>query len=1001
MKSPVRVGLFLAGMAALAARLPLGAAQVDQPVSFGKDGKLAYVADAKGNRVPDFSSAGYGGGGVRLPEAAAVVVVSPVDGEDGGRIQAAIDYVSGLAPGPDGLRGAVVLAKGRYEIAGQLRISVGGVVLRGSGSGSDGTVLVATGTDRRSLIEIHGRADRTVDTKRHAVQAAYVPVGAIKIQVADAGAFKAGDLVRIERPSTKEWLQQLGMHEAPARSGFFWRPGTVNVAWDRTVLAVSGDELTLDAPLTTALEAGLGGGTVAAYRWPGRIERVGVEHLRCDSAYDGSNPKDEQHSWMAVHVDAVRDAWIRDVVTEHFASSAVYLAEGASRITVQDCASLSPVSELAGYRRVTFFTAGQQTLFLRCRAEEGRNDFVAGYLAAGPNVFLECLAAPTHGFSGSIGSWASGLLFDNVNIDGGELRLDNLETWNQGVGWSTANSVVWQSKASRLICRIPPGAANWASGVWAMFVGDGIWSMTSEFVKPDSLYRAQLEERLGKKALEIFGATATPPVSEKTPLWERIAAQVRAQSSPATLEARDGLSLDHGWLTARNRLLVGREQDTTWWRGQLNPARTNEVGPNLTRFVPGRTGPGLTDDLVELADSMQASNRVVLRHHWGLWYDRRSDDHQMIRRPDADVWPPFYEQPWLRSGKGEAWDRLSQYDLSRYNPWYFGRLRSFAAVCRERRLVLVDDMYFQHNILEAGAHWASFPWRSANNVQAVGFPEPPPYVGDKRIFMAEAFYDLSHPVRRELHRAYIRQCLANLQDEPNVIHLFGAEFSGPLSFMRFWLDTVAEWEAETGRKPLIGLSAPKDVQDAILDDPQRSRIVSVIDFTYWWRTDKGLYAPPGGANLSPRQEERKWRGGRPSGPSLAAMAREYRERFPEKAIITGLDQSDGWAFAAAGGSLPALPSATDPRLLEALARMSPVKVRHGNRTWVLGEADRQYFVYSYETRPTIDLGASSGSFRVLRVDAKTGAVQDTGETVAAGGSAELKQDGPGAFWLTR
>ena len=36
----------------------------------------------------------------------------------------------------------------------------------------------------------------------------------------------------------------------------------------------------------------------------------------------------------------------------------------------------------------------------------------------------------------------------------------------------------------------------------------------------------------------------------------------------------------------------------------------------------------------------------------------------------------------------------------------------------------------------------------ANNINNTGFPEPVPYAGDKRIFMAEQFYDISNPERR-------------------------------------------------------------------------------------------------------------------------------------------------------------------------------------------------------------------------------------------------------------
>ncbi|MDQ5978063.1 MAG: hypothetical protein QG602_1035, partial [Verrucomicrobiota bacterium] len=255
------------------------------------------------------------------------------------------------------------------------------------------------------------------------------------------------------------------------------------------------------------------------------------------------------------------------------------------------------------------------------------------------------------------------------------------------------------------------------------------------------------------------------------------------------------------------------------------------------------------------------------------------------------VWPPFFEQPFARSGQGTAWDGLSRYDLTKYNPWYFGRLRAFSAEARREGVVLVNEMYFQHNIIESGAHWVDSPWRPVNNINATPFPEPPPFTGDT-IKMADEFYHLSDPDYRALHRAYIRQCLANLAGEPNVIHTLSAENSGPLHFMQFWLDVVAEWKKETGKHPLIALSACKDVQDAILADPVRGATVDIIDLTYWFRTDKGEeFAPAGGQSLAPRQHLRKWKGGRPSAASIRAMAEEYRAKFPGKAVITGLDQA--------------------------------------------------------------------------------------------------------------
>src|SRR5690606_34942746 len=104
-----------------------------------------------------------------------------------------------------------------------------------------------------------------------------------------------------------------------------------------------------------------------------------------------------------------------------------------------------------------------------------------------------------------------------------------------------------------------------------------------------------------------------------------------------------------------------------------------------------------------------------------------------------------------------------------------------------------------------------------------------PYAGDKRIFMAHQFYDIENLERRELHRQYIRQALNNFKDNTGVIQLISEEYTGPLHFVQFWIDVIKEWKQETGKHPIIALSATKDVQDAILADKERAKEVQVID----------------------------------------------------------------------------------------------------------------------------------------------------------------------------
>jgi hypothetical protein len=291
---------------------------------------------------------------------------------------------------------------------------------------------------------------------------------------------------------------------------------------------------------------------------------------------------------------------------------------------------------------------------------------------------------------------------------------------------------------------------------------------------------------------------------------------------------------------------------------------------------------------------------------------------------DGDVWPPFYELPFARTGISSGWDGLSKYDLSKYNSWYWMRLKKFADLADQKGLALIHQNYFQHNIIEAGAHYVDFPWRPVNNINNTGFPEPVPFAGDKRVFMAEQFYDENNPVRRPLHEAYIRQCLDNFKDNNGVIQLIGAEFTGPRHFVAFWLDVINKWE-KSNHKEIIGLSTTKDVQDSILADPPRAAVVDVIDIRQWhYQADGKTYEPKGGQNLAPRQHARLLKPKVSSFDQVYRAVKEYRLKYPGKAVIYSGDGADqfGWAAFMGGGSMANIPH-MDAAFLASASIMKP------------------------------------------------------------------------------
>jgi len=1015
------------------------------PIQISAEGKLTYQANANGDRVPDFSYCGYMLSETPIPEVPVRVIVPAMKGDATEKIQTAIDYVSSLPQNKQGFRGTVLLEKGTFNVGGGLSIRASGVVLRGSGSGPEGTLLIGTGVDRETLIRITGVNNQKVD-KPIQVADTYFPVNATKLTFKNKHAFKVGDPIIVKRPSTKEWLEKIGADKIGVYVDYqltHWEPGDFDQNWYRKVTAVTPESITLDVPLTNSLDPQYGGGNVTKYVWLGQIRNVGVENIRCISAFNPANLKDENHRWMAITLDNVRDAWVRRVVAEHFVSSAVAVWETASRVTVEDCKSLAPVGEIGNYRRYSFQTLGQQVLFQRCYAEYGYHDFSVGFTAAGPNAFVQCYSYMPSNFSGAIGGWASGVLFDKLTVDGGVINLAYRDVDGQGGGWSAANSLAWQSRAAQIYVSDPPTAQNWAYGSWAQGFGNGHHELPHRFLKPESIFYAQLAVRIGKKSVEeekilIYESDRTtaplPALSaqysqrsktpdlimdawidqmiQKYPLHSDLAGakkldKIKFKIKSQEMQKAPIITINNGWIVRGNKVLTGKKNRTTMWRGTTRPSERAKASANLVRFVPGRTGRGLTDNLDTLASDMLRHNVVAMQSFPALWYERRRDDHARTRRANADVWAPFYEQPFSRSGQGEAFDRLSKYDLTQWNTWYWLRLKQFANLADQNGLLFIQEHYLQHNIIEEGAHWADYPWRTANNMNNTGFAENPAYAGDKRIYMAEEFYDTTHTVRKALHRAYIRKSLDNFKGNTNIIHHLGIEYTGPLHFVQFWLDVIGEWEKENNQHVLVMLPGTKDVQDAILADPIRSTVVDAIDVIQWqFRQDGTLYAPTGGQSLAPRQYARILDVGETSFAQIYRAVHEYRIKYPQKAIVYSLGGAkfSDWAVFMGGGSLASLPTIQDKSFLENAAKMESLNLGQPQAgQYGLGKKGSGYIFFGEDKKLSIDLTTDKNTYTLKWINPTTGEILDSKKKITGGITSTIEAPFAGAVvaWLIK
>ena len=305
-------------------------------VFMGSDGHLHYKTDANGNRILDYSYAGYKGGGVALPVVPVAQTIGPVSGDNTSHIQAAIDAVAGRTPDANGFRGAVVLQAGTYAVSGTLHITTGGVVLRGSGSGSGGTNLNMTGSPHL-LLSISGSGSATTTGSTASITDSFVPSGALSFNVNSTSGFSVGDTILVQRPVTQPWVHFMGM-DTLTRNGApqTWISVGTLIKTDRTIAAISGNKITLDAPLTDSFDSSLlnpPGGSIVHYTFAGRIAQVGVEHLSVTAPaqdVDISMPQ-----YQALSMNSTINGWLQDIVV-HDTDNSINIGSGTKQITADN-----------------------------------------------------------------------------------------------------------------------------------------------------------------------------------------------------------------------------------------------------------------------------------------------------------------------------------------------------------------------------------------------------------------------------------------------------------------------------------------------------------------------------------------------------------------------------------------------------------------------------------------------------------------------------------------
>lgn len=518
-------------------------------IDIDETGKLSYKPDENGFLLPDFSHAGYMNGNTSIPDVPIVKTISAVEGDNTDHIQNAIDEIGAKPLNNDGIRGALLLKKGLYEVKGPIYLKHEGVILKGEGHGADpveNTVIYDSYRDpdgksnwRSVLLVGNKSADNWNANKRDEenILDDIVPVGAKTIRIKQNKNYKEGDLICIYHPCSNAWLASINFGEVGNDPDKYkdWTTNTAPIYYHRTVTSVShiGEETIIEfnAPVFYTLKKALSQSVV--YKFDRiALQNIGIENIRVDCA--ATQIPDEDHSWNSIGFVNADNCWARDVVAVHF-SQAGFFTQRATGITFERCYALDPIGVVSGERMYNFNQAARSQLILykECYARGGRHNFVSnGTSTVSGCVVYKCKSEGSRTSSEGHRIWSQGMLFDSYEDFNPKSNNTTLATlgfynrWNMGSGhgWAMVHGVMWncnmvtdyntpeaqansnKSTKSMIYCEKPPTAQNYAIGCW---VEDPAYIKTyrksigyvegtnTPGIKPESLYAAQLNDRRG------------------------------------------------------------------------------------------------------------------------------------------------------------------------------------------------------------------------------------------------------------------------------------------------------------------------------------------------------------------------------------------------------------------------------------------------------------------------------------------------------------------------
>ena len=423
-------------------------------------------------------------------------------------------------------------------------------------------------------------------------------------------------------------------------------------------------------------------------------------------------------------------------------------------------------------------------------------------------------------------------------------------------------------------------------------------------------------------------------------------------------------------------------------------------------------------DYRKYLDTLAADGLNLTRLFVGTYYEKPGDFG--IEANTLAPAPGRALVPWARSDTSGAADGGAKFDLSRWDPAYFERLRSFVAEAGKRGIVVEVVLFSSYY----GSGWPYAPLHAANNVNGIGaVPKEKAQTLDNGNLLAEQekvarkivaelkdFDNVYYEIQNEPWADHERAAdVVNVSVLPGDVAPPGAfwknrvDLAGPESLV--WqariAAVIAEEEDRLGVRHLVAQNYCNHRYPVRDVDPR----VSILNFHYAWPEAATLNAGLGRV-VSFDETGFASAADRVGAPETDAVYRRQAWEFlmAGGGVFSMLDYSfavgheDGTlANRAPGGGSPAL--RRQLRVLkdflhgfdipDLAARPGLVETSPGAFTRAIGTKKRRGVYVRGDGRTVLGLDLPKGDWREEWIDTKTGAVVKKGAFAHKGGRREL------------